>query len=247
MIIGEIIRNYRKAHSMSQLDLEFAIEAASGHISRIESGAINPTKETLLKIARALNLNQKDENILLGLDPYRLPTEQEIEIAIRDSHSYINNCQTPAYLSDVFWFLYDANKVILSLLGFEASADEMRKKFRGSHLLDWMFNPELPFRRFIPKDKFQEVTLNQLTYFMKQVDYKNQHDQFWLQELISRCSCYPNFKEEWERVINTSASVIQTEEKRIILATHYGEVTFYLSEIRLNTNPHFEIVEYIPL
>lgn len=54
--LGTKIRVFRKRAGISQMDLEVATDSATGSMSRIESGEVNPTKETLLKIALFLKL-----------------------------------------------------------------------------------------------------------------------------------------------------------------------------------------------
>lgn len=66
--IGQKIREYRNRAGLSQLDLEIAIEDAPGSLSRIESGKTNPTKETIIDIAKALNLNTIEISSLFGID-----------------------------------------------------------------------------------------------------------------------------------------------------------------------------------
>ncbi len=70
--LGQKIRHYRKQNHFSQMDLELEIDASPGTISRIEKGRINPTKETIIKIADALHL-----------DPFQKATLFEIQIPIR--------------------------------------------------------------------------------------------------------------------------------------------------------------------
>lgn len=65
---GEKIKNFRKRAGMSQLGLEVEIDASAGSISRIENGDVNPTKETLFKIAEALKLNGSETASLFGLE-----------------------------------------------------------------------------------------------------------------------------------------------------------------------------------
>lgn len=55
--IGEKIRKYRKRAGLSQFELEMQIGASYGSMSRIENGAVNPSKETIQKIIEKLNLN----------------------------------------------------------------------------------------------------------------------------------------------------------------------------------------------
>lgn len=58
--IGKRIREYRIRAGLSQFELEVKIGAASGSLSRIENGTVNPTKETLLKIFDVLNLSSAE-------------------------------------------------------------------------------------------------------------------------------------------------------------------------------------------
>lgn len=55
--LGQKIEYYRKRAKMSQLDLEIAIGAGQGSISRIENDQVNPTKETIQKIIEILSLS----------------------------------------------------------------------------------------------------------------------------------------------------------------------------------------------
>ncbi|KXK26782.1 MAG: Helix-turn-helix motif protein [candidate division WS6 bacterium OLB20] len=66
--LGSIIRDYRKRAGVSQLDLEMAIGASPGSLSRIENGIVNPTKETLLNIADVLKLDAVETAGLFDID-----------------------------------------------------------------------------------------------------------------------------------------------------------------------------------
>ncbi|MBD3363223.1 helix-turn-helix domain-containing protein [Candidatus Dojkabacteria bacterium] len=50
------------------MELELEIGASPGSISRIENGKVNPTKETIINIARALKLDTYDIASLFGVD-----------------------------------------------------------------------------------------------------------------------------------------------------------------------------------
>ncbi|MFS8130694.1 MAG: helix-turn-helix domain-containing protein [Candidatus Dojkabacteria bacterium] len=65
--IGQKIRKFRFKAGLTQLDLELEIDASSGSISRIESGNVNPTKETLFSISKALKLNEIETAYLFGI------------------------------------------------------------------------------------------------------------------------------------------------------------------------------------
>jgi transcriptional regulator with XRE-family HTH domain len=66
---AERLKNFRKSRNTSQLELEILADLAVGTVSRIENEKINPTKETLFRIAIALSLN-KDEVIQLFMIDY---------------------------------------------------------------------------------------------------------------------------------------------------------------------------------
>ncbi len=70
MTVGQKIRRFRKRAGLSQLSLELAIEASPGSLSRIESGKVNPRKETIVDIATALKLETKEIASLFGIEVY---------------------------------------------------------------------------------------------------------------------------------------------------------------------------------
>ncbi len=54
--LGEKIRFYRERVGISQLHLEIDAEMPAGSVCRIERCMVNPSKETIFKIAKALRL-----------------------------------------------------------------------------------------------------------------------------------------------------------------------------------------------
>ncbi len=70
MTLGKKIKQFRKRAGLSQLSLELAIEASPGSLSRIENGKVNPTKETIIDIARVLELETREIASLFGIEVY---------------------------------------------------------------------------------------------------------------------------------------------------------------------------------
>jgi transcriptional regulator with XRE-family HTH domain len=70
--IGEKIKFFRLRAGLSQLDVELKMEASQGSVSRIETGEVNPTKETLWKLCEVLNITSTDAASLLGFDTKEL-------------------------------------------------------------------------------------------------------------------------------------------------------------------------------
>lgn len=71
--IGEKIRLFRKRSGLSQFALELEINASPGFISRIESNKVNPTKETLIKIIKVLNIKTYEALSLFDLNLEEIP------------------------------------------------------------------------------------------------------------------------------------------------------------------------------
>jgi len=87
LTLGQIIKVFRNHIGISQLDLELKINAAAGSISRMETNKINPTKETLTKISKALDLTNYEMGML-----YQYPdiTTESLNILQTDLDSTIN-------------------------------------------------------------------------------------------------------------------------------------------------------------
>ena len=58
--LGQNIRKIRLEKRMNQVDLALACDFKKPNMQRIEAGNTNPTFKTLLKIARALEVNVSD-------------------------------------------------------------------------------------------------------------------------------------------------------------------------------------------
>jgi transcriptional regulator with XRE-family HTH domain len=54
------IKLLRESKQFSQLEIELIADISTGTISRIETGKVNPTKETLKKIADAMKLTVQE-------------------------------------------------------------------------------------------------------------------------------------------------------------------------------------------
>ena len=69
---GKRIKFFRERAGLSQMDLELAIGASSGSLSRIERERGNPTKSTLINIVYATKLNTEEIASLFGIDINKL-------------------------------------------------------------------------------------------------------------------------------------------------------------------------------
>lgn len=101
--IGSKIREYRKKAGLSQFDLENEIDASAGSLSRIENNEVNPTKETLSKISKVLNLKSSEVADLIGIE---ILTTEELVLAIQALSSSLDLNTTLQTAVDIMFELF---------------------------------------------------------------------------------------------------------------------------------------------
>lgn len=62
---GELLRQWRKARGLSQLDLALQAEVSSRHVCFLETGRAGPSREMVLLLCEALELPLRERNALL--------------------------------------------------------------------------------------------------------------------------------------------------------------------------------------
>lgn len=103
LTLGEKIKYYRQRSSKSQLELELETGLSTGTISRIEKGVINPTKETLSRIAEVLKLKPSEVAYLLDLHIFSI---YELIEAIEKISNAITSEATLQTAVDIMYDLY---------------------------------------------------------------------------------------------------------------------------------------------
>lgn len=114
---GELLRAWRAAQRMSQLELSLAAGVSSRHISFIETGRSRPSREMVLRLAETLTLSLRDRNRLLvaaGFVPaYREsgwesvdiePVRRGLELVLASHEPF------PAFVLDRGWNILLANR-----------------------------------------------------------------------------------------------------------------------------------------
>jgi transcriptional regulator with XRE-family HTH domain len=83
--VGELLRNWRRRRSLSQLDLALDAAVSSRHVSFLETGRSRPSREMVLHLAEHLDVPLRERNTLLlaagfaPLYPERSLEEPEME------------------------------------------------------------------------------------------------------------------------------------------------------------------------
>ncbi|MGW7686796.1 helix-turn-helix domain-containing protein [Kribbella sp. NPDC054772] len=114
--VGELLRFWRMHRRMSQLDLAVEAEVSTKHLSFVETGRAQPSRQLLVHLANHLDLPMAERNRLLltgGFAPLYLdePYDSDAMLPLRDSLRDLLDAHmpNPALIVDGLWNLIDAN------------------------------------------------------------------------------------------------------------------------------------------
>lgn len=114
--VGELIRYWRTRRRFSQLDLALEAELSTRHLSFVETGRSQPSRQLLLHLAQHLDLTIAECNRLLLAGGYApryldLPYGAEAMRPLRESLRQLLDAHepNPALIVDGLWNLIEAN------------------------------------------------------------------------------------------------------------------------------------------
>ncbi|TAL56257.1 helix-turn-helix transcriptional regulator [Pandoraea sp.] len=122
--VGGLLRQWRQQRRMSQLDLACEADISTRHLSFVETGRAQPSREMLLHLAEQLAMPLRERNRLLMAggyapvfaersldDPAMSAARQAIDRVLAGHEPY------PALAVDRHWTLVAANRALESLMG----------------------------------------------------------------------------------------------------------------------------------
>jgi transcriptional regulator with XRE-family HTH domain len=143
---GRLLRGWRSRRRVSQLDLAVEAGVSSRHVSFIETGRAQPSREMILMLARVLDVPLRDRNDLLLAAGYAAmyratdlesPTLEQarraLDFMLRQQEPY------PAIVVDRSWMILKANGGAARLV--EAFADPSAANEWGGNAMRLMFHP----------------------------------------------------------------------------------------------------------
>ncbi|MEO1125005.1 MAG: helix-turn-helix transcriptional regulator [Cyanobacteria bacterium J06639_16] len=129
------LKSWRKQRGLSQLALSLASDVSQRHLSFLESGRAQPSREMILRLAAVLEVPLRDQNQLLTAagfapvfaesdlsTPELAPVRQAIDFMLRQQEPY------PAMVVDRYWHFLEGNQA-------------------AQRLFSWLIEPEalMPF------------------------------------------------------------------------------------------------------
>jgi transcriptional regulator with XRE-family HTH domain len=152
--LGALLRQWRMTRRMSQLDLALEAEISSRHLSFVESGKAQPSREMMTRLCDALKVPLRDRNALFiaaGYAPvYRESnlTAPEMALAFRAIEFILRQQEPyPAIVLNRVWDIVLANdgaaKLVHFLLGKQPDErNVVRQIFRNDLLRPFIINWE---------------------------------------------------------------------------------------------------------
>lgn len=121
--VGDLLRGWRQRRRVSQLDLALDAEISPKHVSFIESGRAQPSREMILRLAEHLDVPLRERNALLHAggyapvftersldDPALASARAAVDLVLKGHEPF------PAIAVDRHWSLMAANSAIGFLL-----------------------------------------------------------------------------------------------------------------------------------
>lgn len=115
--VGELLRGWRERRRLSQLDLAYNTEISQRHLSFLEIGRSQPSREMILRLAEQLEIPLRERNVLLtsagfaAVFPERPLGDERLAAARRAVDLILNSLEpNPSFAVDRHWTLVTANK-----------------------------------------------------------------------------------------------------------------------------------------
>jgi transcriptional regulator with XRE-family HTH domain len=121
--IGDHLREWRQRRRLSQLDLALEAEISTKHLSFLETGRAQPSREMVLRLAEQLDVPLRERNVLLVsagyapvfpqrslADPALQSARKAVDLVLKGHEPY------PAIAIDRQWTLIAHNAAVPRLL-----------------------------------------------------------------------------------------------------------------------------------
>jgi transcriptional regulator with XRE-family HTH domain len=191
------LRRLLDERGWKQADLARAMDADRAGVSRLVNGLRAPERETLEKIARALDLPPAETRRLYtaaGYEPPTMPPTRRDASPIRRlvRHEWLARPLPAAALADVYWTLWDANEAFVRL--FTARA---RSEIVGRNSLEMWLDPRYGvherLRRMAADEQIRTFLQSLLAGFL--VRFADHAHESWYQERMDSLRQLPGVDE----------------------------------------------------
>ncbi|MBC53097.1 MAG: transcriptional regulator [Gammaproteobacteria bacterium] len=143
---GHVLTEIRRARRLSQLDLGLQADVSARHISFIETGRAQPSRDMLLRLSEVMGLSHRDSNRLMNAFGYAAvfsdmslddsamqPVREALQIMLDKHDPY------PAAVLDFEWNLLMSNTAMQNLMLALMPAERLQQ---SANMLEHIFHPD---------------------------------------------------------------------------------------------------------
>ncbi|HTE44218.1 MAG TPA: helix-turn-helix transcriptional regulator [Gemmatimonadaceae bacterium] len=206
--IGALLRHWRTARRLSQLELALDADVSSRHLSYVETGRSRPSREMLLRLADALEVPLRERNALLvaaGFAPRYYETglaapemarmRGAIELILRHQQPF------PAFVLDRYWNILMTNDAAPRCTRFLLGAEPTE-----GNMLRLCLHPN-GLRRMMPN--WEETAGDLIRHLHHQIATSPADER--AKDLLAEVLAYPGVPAQWRtRDVATSPTPLLT-------------------------------------
>ncbi len=185
---GALLKHWRGQRGWSQLALACQSEVSQRHISFLESGRSQPSRDMVLQLATVLAVPLRQQNVMLTAagfaplysehdlsDPELAPIQQAIDFVLQQQEPY------PALVLDRYWTLLQANRGAQWLLDW-LMGDRLSALEQPLNMMQLMIHPQ-GLRPYVEDWETVAVTLLQRLQQEAQIEGTASYTAKLLQDL----------------------------------------------------------------
>jgi transcriptional regulator with XRE-family HTH domain len=195
--IGKLIQYWRNLRRKSQLDLSLDAEISQRHLSFLESGRSQPSREMLLLLAEALEIPSRERNNLLNAagfapiyresdwnDPEIAPARKAMDLILKNQEPF------PAVVMDRHWNIVMTNRSAPKFFGLFV---DLETNPAAGNVLRMMFHPD-GLRPFVANWETVAKGLIQRIFRESVGGFTDAETQKLLNEILA----YPDVPRNWK-------------------------------------------------
>lgn len=199
---AHLLKRWRAARKLSQLELALAAGVSQRHVSFLEVSRAQPSRDMVIQLANALSLPLREQNSLLGAagfapvygetsldDPSMGPIRQALDMLLRHQDPF------PATVADRAWNLLQGNAAMHRLLALAGDAEAMWARVCPEgprNVFKLTLHPE-GMRPYIAN--WADVAAELMLRTRREADATGHAA---LHALLDEVSAYPGVRSEWQ-------------------------------------------------
>lgn len=240
---GKKIRYFRERVNKPQLDIELAMNASPGTLSRIENSQTNPTKETLLKISKYLKLNKFETSYLIG-ETDQPVDDTEMKFAKDKLDEYFNKKGVLAYAKDDRARLVSLSKDFRKLM--KISESEFSNLI-GTSLIKMVLDDSFGIKRSLDREEYEDLLRGMIYRYYVEIGFMI-CDEINLEtkKLILDNEMARTFWNEAERKYLEGKELYTLDSRKVTFNFGSFKVPMFYTVEPVTWDDRFQIIEYTP-